>query len=53
MSIILVRLHDFLVWRAIHQHITNDMDWYQVGIQISGLMQLLMPILDLMYDRSI
>ena len=31
MLIILVRLHHFLVWRAIHQHITKFVDWLAQG----------------------
>ena len=39
MSIILVRLQHFLVWRAIHQHITKVVDWHKAGFLISTLMQ--------------
>ena len=41
----LVRIHQFLVWRAIHQHIINDVDWGKFGIQIPALMLILIIIL--------
>ena len=54
MSIILVMLHHFLFWRAIHRIIIKDVDveWRKVGIQIPAVLHLLL-ILDLLYVNRV
>ena len=52
MLIILVRLHHFLVWRAIEWIIIKGVEMHKVGIQISTLLQPWL-ILDLVYVNRV
>ena len=52
MSIIQVRLHHILVWRAIQWITKGNVDWRKVEFQIPVLVQILLLMLDSKNDRG-